>query len=51
MKSPQMTLACSVMYSPYINNVCNPELVIEIIDKIFASAKVNNSKKLCQYNV
>lgn len=28
------------------NSIYNPELVIEIIDKIFASAKVNNSKEL-----
>lgn len=30
----------------YKNSIYNPELVIEIIDKIFAHAKVNNSKKL-----
>ena len=30
----------------YENSIYNPELVIEIIDKIFAHAKVNNSKKL-----
>ena len=27
-------------------SIYNPELIIEIIDKIFANAKVNNSKEL-----
>lgn len=35
----------------YDDKICNPDLAISIIDKIFADAKVNNQKKLTIDNI
>lgn len=37
--------------SKHRDKICNPDLVIGIIDRIFADAKVNNQNKLTIYNI
>lgn len=49
--NPNNRLLEDTLYKPYNDTMNNPGLVIEIIDKIFADAKVNNQNNLTRDNI
>ncbi|MBQ2946473.1 MAG: hypothetical protein IJE04_01295 [Bacilli bacterium] len=46
-----LTKLTDTKHRTWNDKVCNPDLVISIIDRIFADAKVNNQKQLTIQNI